>query len=128
MNALQLISILVATSSCAQQTLPVQIYNTEFWHAYEEDKGSLLVYRFSSFQFPPSRGRDGFVIKRNHVFKQISIGASDNRNIAIGKWRELGPDMLLVSFEGAERKSITMRIIQADKEKILCEIETNELK
>ena len=37
-------------------------------HSHEEDTEDKKVYRPSTFEFPPSRGRDGFEIKENGEF------------------------------------------------------------
>lgn len=46
-------------------------------HSYEEDDDTQLVYRSSSFDFPLSRGRDTFEIKRSGEIIAYSIGALD---------------------------------------------------
>jgi hypothetical protein len=48
------------------------IYNN--WvHSYEEDTENEKVYRLSTFEFPPSRGRDGFEIDENGKVIKSSV-------------------------------------------------------
>src|SRR5438067_5415234 len=53
------------------------IFGKHWIHSHEEDKGDVKVYRPSTFNFPLSRGRDGFEIMQNGTFIMYSIGKAD---------------------------------------------------
>lgn len=52
------------------------LYNLWF-HSYEENDNYKQVYRPSSYDFPLSRGRDAFEIRKNGDFISYSIGPDD---------------------------------------------------
>ena len=55
-------------------------------HSYEEDTENKKVYRWSTFEFLPSRGRDGFEIKENGEFILYIMGPTDRPEKIFGKW------------------------------------------
>jgi len=50
---------------------------TLWFHSYEEDDDYKQVYRPSSYDFPLSRGRDAFEIRKNGDFISYSSGPVD---------------------------------------------------
>ena len=64
-----------------------QCFFKTWFHSREEDIENIEIYRPLGFNFPLSRGREGFEIKPDGEFVLLPIG-SDDRNIKIaGKWR-----------------------------------------
>lgn len=55
-------------------------------HSWEDDREDIQVYRPSSYQFPPSRGRDGFELKPNGEFILSGPGPTDRPQSMTGTW------------------------------------------
>lgn len=81
-------------------------------HSYEEDVEEMQIYRPHDYQFPPSRGRDGFEIKENRQFIFYTIGATDRPQAIVGKWELLDETKLKVSLEGREDQSFTLEVVE----------------
>jgi hypothetical protein len=59
----------------------------QYWvQSYEEDTEKELVYRPSTFNFPPSRGRTGFELLADKTCKWIGIAAGDGSEVSCGTW------------------------------------------
>lgn len=67
-------------------------------HSREENEGGVRVYRPEDYQFPPSRGRDGFEIRPEGEFIQLSIAPTDGLLETAGEW-SIDGDRISVSLE-----------------------------
>lgn len=70
-------------------------------HSYEEDSGDVMVYREQGFDFPPSRGREGFQINADSTFILYGIAPTDGVQKKKGRWT-LKDGKLQVAFDGHE--------------------------
>lgn len=79
-------------------------------HSQEDDdnKANISVFRPSNFQFPPSRGRRGFEIKKNGEFIMYEIGRTDKPVKIVGHFKVESPNMISVYLKG--RNPFSMRI------------------
>ncbi|MEN9520249.1 MAG: hypothetical protein RLZZ381_2837 [Cyanobacteriota bacterium] len=94
--------------------LPSAIF--QHWiHSREEDTEMVKVYRPSSYQFPPSRGRDGFEIKKNGEFIQYGIGATDRPQKITGTWQAEEDNRIKITWENQNQKSYTMQVLSCDE-------------
>ncbi len=90
--------------------LPKEIF--KHWiHSYEEDTKELKVFRPSSYNFPPARGRMGLELKENGEFIQSGIGPTDRPTKGSGRWKAEGKDKIIVYLEDKEVASYTMNIV-----------------
>lgn len=55
-------------------------------HSHEEDEGDRLVFRYSEFAFPPSRGRTEITLKSGGVVEVGYPGPDDRRKRSPGRW------------------------------------------
>ena len=100
----------------------MSVYNEEciykYWiHSYEEDTEDKKVYRPSTFEFPPSRGRDGFEIKENGEFILHITGPTDKPGKILGNFTK-DSNKLNIELASME-KSYTMIIISCDENLLL---------
>src|SRR5262245_15746710 len=72
-------------------------------HSHEEDKGDRVMYRPTSFAFPPSRGRTAMTLEKDGRAKFDRPGPVDRPVGSSGRWilkdnflRMLGPDWSMV--------------------------------
>jgi hypothetical protein len=55
-------------------------------HSHEEDKGDRLMFRISTYAFPPSRGRTAFTLKSGGEVVLGYPGPDDRQKMASGHW------------------------------------------
>jgi len=87
-------------------------------HSYEEDTKDKKVYRPSTFEFPPSRGRDGFEIKENGEFILHISGATDKREKISGNFK-LDSNNLNIELTSQMQKSFVMTILSCDESQLI---------
>jgi hypothetical protein len=56
-------------------------------HSREEDHEGQLVFRTEDFDFPPARGRDGFLLNADGTMSREGPGADDRTIGRPGTWR-----------------------------------------
>jgi hypothetical protein len=84
-------------------------------HSNEEDEDSVQAYRPKGFDFPPSRGRDGFVIEKDGTFIDRPIAPTDGNETVPGKWESAGEGKVVVTFpKKPHRKPFTLEIVSCD--------------
>ncbi len=94
--------------------LPPEIF--KHWiHSREEDTEGVRVYRPSDYKFPPSRGREGFELKKNGEFIRYGIGPTDRPQKITGTWKAEGGNQIRVSFEAQKQDSYTMQVVSCDE-------------
>ena len=82
-------------------------------HSHEEDTEDKKVYRPSTFEFPQSRGRDGFEIRENGEFILYITGPTDKPEKILGNFTI---DSNKVNIELALiQKSSTMTILSCEE-------------
>jgi hypothetical protein len=86
-------------------------------HSHEEDDEAKKVYRSSSFDFPLSRGRDSFEIKKNGEIVSHAIGALDDIREKIGKFEIKYNNKLYVYFN--KTKPTIMTILFCEKDRLV---------
>ena len=93
--------------------MPSQLFK-RWTHSREEDSGDVMVFRPSSFSFPPSRGRDGLEFREDGEVLQYRIGATDRPEGVLGFWRaELG-NRLTVDFPAGDGQPYRIQLISVD--------------
>lgn len=96
------LSILTSGSCKSQNQKSEQILKKitdQVWiHSYEEDSGEVKAYRPQDFDFPPARGREGFLINADSSFISYRIAPTDGTQKEKGSWT-LHDGMLKISFE-----------------------------
>lgn len=94
--------------------LPLVIF--QHWiHSYEEDATDAKVYRPSHYNFPPSRGRSGFEIRKNGEFINYGIAPTDGIRKVGGRWKAEGTNIIRVYLEDPKQKSYVMKILSCDE-------------
>jgi hypothetical protein len=83
-------------------------------HSREEDTNDASVYRPSNFKFPPSRGREGFEVRKSGEFIQYAIGRDDRSKKDIGHFKVVESNRLYISFDEVQLKPFTLQILTCD--------------
>lgn len=82
--------LFIATSeACKGTDPPIEKIKNIYWkHSHEDDKGDTIAYRPKSFNFPPSRGREGFELKDKGIFIKYAIAPTDGIIPLEGRWEQ----------------------------------------
>lgn len=89
-------------------------YLYKYWiHSHEEDTQDKKVYRPSTFEFPQSRGRDGFEIRENGEFILYIIGPTDRPEKIFGNFT-IDSNNLNVKLTSIQ-KSYSITILSCDE-------------
>jgi hypothetical protein len=84
-------------------------------HSHEEDLGDLKVFRPTSFEFPPSRGREEFELRPDGSAVVRSPGPVDVPVEGGGTWKLEGETLWLTTDDG-ER---SLRVVDAEPGKLV---------
>ena len=71
-------------------------------HSHEEDTPSQRVYRPATYNFPRSRGRFSFELKRDGTAAFHGIGPTDRTQVASGVWKREGNRLALYTNPGGD--------------------------
>ncbi len=111
-SLLCILCLFLLANTCRKKA-EAELLGQTWLHAYEEDEEDLLVYRPNSYDFPPSRGRTGFVLEREGVAKQYVIAPTDGLEEQVGTWEYKDKNTVLVHIPGnghAEQR-YTMQVV-----------------
>lgn len=78
--------VLVAVTCKKTDKLAAALIDKTWLHSFEEDAGDTLVYRPNTYEFPPSRGRTGFMLESGGVIKRYEIAPTDGLEEKLGEW------------------------------------------
>jgi hypothetical protein len=98
----------VTTSQLAQRWI----------HSREEDSGKSLVYRGEDFDFPPARGRDGFLLHDDGTMQREGPGADDRVAQSPGTW-EIQQGNHLVLQSPAGNRSQVYEIAEVSRDRLV---------
>lgn len=96
---------------------PNQFLLQSWMHSHEEDNEQGEVYRLSSYDFPPSRGRDGYEFKADGLLISMGPGATDRPESQKGKWEILSDGSLKLNSGGSE--SNIFKLVSLEKNKLV---------
>ncbi|MFT2008907.1 hypothetical protein ACMA1I_09555 [Pontibacter sp. 13R65] len=115
-----LLSLLLLANTCRTEKLEKELLEVTWLHSFEEDEGDTLVFRPNAYDFPPSRGRTGFAIENNGVFKEYLIAPTDGLEEHVGQWTHGEKKELQIRFPGEKPavQDYTLDIISI-KDKVL---------
>ncbi|MCO6476141.1 MAG: hypothetical protein J5I94_05930 [Phaeodactylibacter sp.] len=84
-------------------------------HAHEEDQAEYRAFRPAEYELPPSRGREGFEIRRDGSFMHYPIGAADAPGKVPARWKLRGKSTLLVTPDDSAHPPFELRILETEK-------------
>ena len=86
-------------------------------HSHEEDTDTEMVFRPSTHDFPPSRGRTSFELRPDGSYSERSPGPVDVPDESTGSW-SLEGDRLILGAEG-DRPGHAWEIAAADEDRLV---------
>jgi len=85
-------------------------------HSREEDHGDEVVFRTEDFDFPPARGRDGFILNDDGSMYHEAPGADDSTTQKPASWHiESGNRLVL---EDPDRGSKVYEVMSVDNDRL----------
>ena len=94
--------------------LPKEIFR-HWTRSHEEDKEDIKAYRPSDFDFPLSRGRTGFEIRKNGEFIEYGVGPDDRSLKIVGRWEPEGANKIKVHVREPSRRSYSISILSCSQ-------------
>jgi hypothetical protein len=89
--------------------------NGTWMRSQEEDKdpnSEWLLYRPSSYNFPASRGRNGFICLNDGRFGLIQPSPTDGRDTTWGTWKKDSRNRLKIKFENGLLNSLEWKKVE----------------
>jgi hypothetical protein len=115
---------LLFSNTCNAQTdkdteLVGAIIGKTWMHSHEEDDGDDRIYRSGDYQFPPSRGREGFRMEQDSTFLFYGIAPTDGILVHIGYW-SIDDSVIVVDFphDRAPFRAMALLVEKLESEKI----------
>lgn len=84
-------------------------------HSYEEDTSGQKIFRPTGYDFPPSRGREGFEVRKDGVFIRHAIGRADYPEKVEGRWKMKGKDRVIVDLPSTSVFELTIISIEKNR-------------
>jgi hypothetical protein len=88
-------------------------------HSHEEDTETEMVFRPTTFKFPPSRGRKSFELKSDGSLVEMGIGPTDRPQESQGAWKLEDADNLAFYFNSQSTPKRVMRIASVEKDRLV---------
>jgi len=99
-SLLCVLSLLLLANTCRKnETFESQLLQRTWLHSFEEDQADVLTYRPNNYDFPPSRGRTGFLLEKGGIIKEYNIAPTDGLEERIGHWEFTDNKQILVTFK-----------------------------
>ncbi|MCB9289661.1 MAG: hypothetical protein H6560_20325 [Lewinellaceae bacterium] len=91
-------------------------------HSHEEDTEAVRVYRPASFDFPPTRGREGFEIKEGGECIYHGIAPSDGSTSEPASWSWEGDNTLIIRPKAEGAENMVMEVVSVNEEMLKVKI------
>ncbi|MGV3505202.1 MAG: hypothetical protein ACO1O1_15940 [Adhaeribacter sp.] len=109
--------LLLTGATCDRTTEQLTpLYDKTWLHSNEEDGADFKIYRPNTYDFPPSRGRTGFALEQDGVFRLYTIAPTDGLEEHKGEWKSVKPHLLRISFPDSELIGFDLELISISAE------------
>lgn len=114
LSVLLLLALGLMAATCGSGlNVPESVYGQTWLHSYEEDSAEVRTYRPNTFDFPPSRGRTGFMLLKDGTFTRYGIAPTDGLEEQPGKWEAQNKQRLRIQFENPLHEPEEIEILSA---------------
>jgi len=98
------------------ESIDPNLLNQKWVHSHEEDTAEEMVFRPSTFKFPPSRGRRGFELHPDGTAQILGIAPSDAPQQHMGTWSVGSEKQLMVQVPALQQtQSMTVLSVSPDR-------------
>jgi hypothetical protein len=94
------------------------LMNQRWLHSHEEDTGNEMVFRPSTYPFPPSRGRGGFELRPDGSAAILGIAPTDAPQEHNGTW-SVDKTKQLVVHVPALNETRVMSIVSSNADRLV---------
>lgn len=94
----------------------VQDIYQKWIHSYEEDYDEYIVFRNSSYEFPPARGRVFFEFFEDGKLSYGNIESPMINQEKKGSWKKVSSDVIEVN---ADKQNLKIQILSLSKDKLI---------
>ena len=102
----------------------ISLLNNNWIHSFEEDSGSEMTFRPSSFPFPPSRrSRTSLNLKSDGSLTVGGNGPDDRRTERPARWK-VDHNTIMINDTDSDLKR--MKILSLDKDKLVLTTDDNK--
>ena len=103
-SLLCILCLLLLANTCKKtESFESQLLQKTWLHSFEEDQSDILTYRPNDYDFPPSRGRTGFLLEKGNIIKEYNIAPTDGLEERIGRWEYTEDKQILVTFRNNKK-------------------------
>lgn len=117
-SILLLLALGLWSAKCSTHTadFPDSLYGQTWLYSYEEDSADVRTYRPNTYDFPPSRGRTGFMLQKGGAFVRYGIAPTDGLEEQPGKWEAMGKDRIRVVFDNPRQRPEELEVVAVTPE------------
>lgn len=94
------------------------LLNQRWIHSHEEDTADEMVFRPSTYKFPPSRGRSGFELLPDGSARVLGIAPTDAPQEQQGKWTIDASKQLIVHVP-ALQQTRAMTVVSSTPDRLV---------
>ena len=76
----------VLLMACQTEDIMKKVVGVTWIRSFEDDKDGTQAYRPETYEFPPTRGREGWRFEEDGTLKKQAIAATDGYVSQRGKW------------------------------------------
>lgn len=106
-------SLTLAVQTCRKADINLSESIFKHWvHSYEEDTQGTQFYRPASYDFPLSKGREGFEIKKDETFILHRISPVDGTQRVNGKWTIERNNTITIQFNDPAIRGYNLQVLQ----------------
>jgi hypothetical protein len=122
MKYLPLLLLVFCLTGATCERLPEEhvaaLYDKTWLHSTEEDGPDYQVYRPNTYNFPPSRGRTGFALEKDGLFRLYTIAPTDGLEEHKGEWKRLKQNLLRVTFPDKTLSGFNLELISISEDQL----------
>jgi hypothetical protein len=100
------------------ETIDRNLLDQKWVHSHEEDTAEEMVFRPSTFKFPPSRGRRGFELRPDGTARVMGIAPTDAPQQHTGTW-SVGSEKQLTIQVPALQQTQSMTVLSVSPERLV---------
>jgi len=92
----------------------LQLLYKNWVHSHEEDSDSEMVFRPSTYKFPPARGRNSMDLKQDGSLILGGSAADDRKTLTKSKW-SIDKNTLILNHTSANAQMMKIKSLDGDK-------------
>jgi hypothetical protein len=101
-----------------KESIDPNLLNQKWVHSHEEDTAEEMVFRPSTFKFPPSRGRTGFELRPDGTAQVLGVAPTDAPQQQIGSW-SVGTEKQLTVQVPALQQTQSMTVLSVSPDRLV---------